>query len=193
MREKLTRHSLIHEDMKKFFEGFSPNAHPMAILSAMVASFSTYYPNADDVDRQHRAPAGQGEDDRRVLVQEVDRPAVHLSEQRPLLHRELPAHDVRRAGRALRGLADARPGAESAAHPARRPRAELLDVDGAHGGLVGSQPLRVDLGRHLRPVGPAPRRREPGGHRDARASSRRTAATTRSTSTWRRTRTRTSG
>ena len=49
-REKLTRHSLIHEDMKKFFEGFSPNAHPMAILSAMVASFSTYYPETDDVD-----------------------------------------------------------------------------------------------------------------------------------------------
>ncbi len=49
-RDKLTRHSLIHEDMKKFFEGFSPNAHPMAILSAMVASFSTYYSEADDVD-----------------------------------------------------------------------------------------------------------------------------------------------
>ena len=49
-REKLTRHSLIHEDMKKFFEGFSPNAHPMAILSAMVASFSTYYSESDDVD-----------------------------------------------------------------------------------------------------------------------------------------------
>ncbi len=49
-REKLTRHSLIHEDMKKFFEGFSPNAHPMAILSAMVASFSTYYSETDDVD-----------------------------------------------------------------------------------------------------------------------------------------------
>jgi len=46
--EKLTRHSLIHEDMKKFFEGFPPSAHPMAILSAMVASLSAYYPNNDD-------------------------------------------------------------------------------------------------------------------------------------------------
>jgi citrate synthase len=42
--EKLTRHSLIHEDMKKFFEGFPPSAHPMAILSAMIASLSAYYP-----------------------------------------------------------------------------------------------------------------------------------------------------
>ncbi|HEY8040062.1 MAG TPA: citrate/2-methylcitrate synthase, partial [Polyangiaceae bacterium] len=34
--EKLTRHSLLHEDMRHFFEGFPPTAHPMAILSAMV-------------------------------------------------------------------------------------------------------------------------------------------------------------
>jgi len=40
----LTYHSLIHEDMKKFFEGYPPTSHPMAILSAMVASLSTFYP-----------------------------------------------------------------------------------------------------------------------------------------------------
>jgi citrate synthase len=49
-REKLTRHSLLHEDMKKFFEGFPATAHPMAILSAMVASLSTYYPDDQDLD-----------------------------------------------------------------------------------------------------------------------------------------------
>ena len=48
--ETLTRHSLLHEDMKHFFEGFSPTAHPMAILSAMVAALSSYYPDALDVD-----------------------------------------------------------------------------------------------------------------------------------------------
>ena len=42
----LTRHSLIHEDMKHFFEGYPPTAHPMAILSAMVCSLSSYYPDA---------------------------------------------------------------------------------------------------------------------------------------------------
>jgi citrate synthase len=41
---EITRHTLIHEDMKKFFEGYPSNAHPMAILAAMVASLSTYYP-----------------------------------------------------------------------------------------------------------------------------------------------------
>ncbi len=47
---KLTRHSLLHEDMKHFFEGFPPTAHPMAILSAMVTALSSYYPDALDVD-----------------------------------------------------------------------------------------------------------------------------------------------
>ncbi len=49
---ELTSHSLIHEDMKKFFEGYPPTAHPMAILSAMVASLSAYYPDsAEQVDQ----------------------------------------------------------------------------------------------------------------------------------------------
>ena len=46
-RNSLTHHSLIHEDMKKFFEGSPPTAHPMAILSAMVASLAAYYPEED--------------------------------------------------------------------------------------------------------------------------------------------------
>jgi len=49
-RTQLTRHSLVHEDMKKFFEGFPASAHPMAMLSAMVASLSTYYPDDHDLD-----------------------------------------------------------------------------------------------------------------------------------------------
>lgn len=39
----LTYHSMIHEDMKKFFEGFPPSAHPMTVLSAMVSAISGYY------------------------------------------------------------------------------------------------------------------------------------------------------
>jgi len=46
-KSKLTYHSLLHEDMKKFFDGYPATAHPMAILSSMVASLSTYYPDDD--------------------------------------------------------------------------------------------------------------------------------------------------
>ncbi|CAN5768092.1 citrate synthase [soil metagenome] len=45
----LTRHSLIHEDMKRFYEGFPSTAHPMAVLSSMVLAMSSFYPDALDV------------------------------------------------------------------------------------------------------------------------------------------------
>ncbi len=47
---RLTRHTLLHEDMKKFFEGYPGGAHPMAMLSAMVASLSAYYKEDDALD-----------------------------------------------------------------------------------------------------------------------------------------------
>ncbi|MEI8079157.1 MAG: citrate synthase [bacterium] len=42
--ELLTRHSMIHEDMGQFFKNYPEHAHPMAILSAMVVSLSSFYP-----------------------------------------------------------------------------------------------------------------------------------------------------
>jgi citrate synthase len=46
-RDKMTRHTLLHEDMKKFYEGYPPGAHPMAIMAAMVASLSSFYPETE--------------------------------------------------------------------------------------------------------------------------------------------------
>ncbi|MBI5397061.1 MAG: citrate synthase [Verrucomicrobia bacterium] len=40
----LTRNEMLHEDLKYHFEGFPPNAHPMAILSSMINATSCYYP-----------------------------------------------------------------------------------------------------------------------------------------------------
>jgi len=48
----LTRHSLIHEDMKHFFEGFPSGAHPMAVLASMIVSLGTFYPDALDVNNR---------------------------------------------------------------------------------------------------------------------------------------------
>jgi citrate synthase len=56
-RQMLTRHSLLHEDMLHFYDGYPSTAHPMAILSSMVCSLSSYYPewldpnNAGQVDQ----------------------------------------------------------------------------------------------------------------------------------------------
>src|SRR5205823_1272498 len=50
----LTRHSLIHEDMKHFFDGFPSTAHPMAVLSSMVMALSTYYPEEHDINDKEK-------------------------------------------------------------------------------------------------------------------------------------------
>jgi citrate synthase len=39
----LTHHTMVHEDLKNFFQNFPHNAHPMMILSAMVACLSAFY------------------------------------------------------------------------------------------------------------------------------------------------------
>lgn len=39
----LSKHSMIHEDMLNLFDGFPGKAHPLAILSTMVMSLSSYY------------------------------------------------------------------------------------------------------------------------------------------------------
>ncbi len=41
--EKLRRHTLLHEDLKRFFEGFPRDAHPMPVLSSAVSALSTFY------------------------------------------------------------------------------------------------------------------------------------------------------
>ncbi len=45
--EKIKKEQNIHEDMKRFFDGFPITAHPMAILSAMVTSLSAYHRNTN--------------------------------------------------------------------------------------------------------------------------------------------------
>ena len=46
-RSRLTRHTLVHEDMKLFFAGLPHSAHPMISLSSMIAALSAYYPEHD--------------------------------------------------------------------------------------------------------------------------------------------------
>ena len=50
----LTYHSMLHEDMKHFFEGFPSSGHPMAILSSMVCSLSAYYPDSLEPDAHNQ-------------------------------------------------------------------------------------------------------------------------------------------
>ena len=47
---EITHHTFIHENVKKFIDGFHHDAHPMGILVSTVAALSTFYPEAKGVD-----------------------------------------------------------------------------------------------------------------------------------------------
>ena len=49
--ESITQHTLVHENMKRFFDAFPQGAHPMGMLSSMIASLSTFYPESQNSNR----------------------------------------------------------------------------------------------------------------------------------------------
>ncbi len=54
-RDSITKHTLVHEDMKQFFEAYPAKAHPMGVLASMVCSLSTFYPESLDPHRSAEA------------------------------------------------------------------------------------------------------------------------------------------
>ena len=46
-KKEIRKHANIHEDMKRFFDGFPLSAHPMAILSSMVTALSAFNPDSE--------------------------------------------------------------------------------------------------------------------------------------------------
>ncbi len=43
---QISMHTLVHEDMKKFFDGFPSKSHPMGQLSSLICSLSSFYPES---------------------------------------------------------------------------------------------------------------------------------------------------
>jgi citrate synthase len=53
--DEITRHTYVHENVKKFIDGFHHDAHPMGILVSAIAALSTFYPGAKAIsDPQDR-------------------------------------------------------------------------------------------------------------------------------------------
>ena len=46
--DQIQRHTMLHEDLKKFFDGFPKDAHPMPVLSSAVSALSTFYQSSLD-------------------------------------------------------------------------------------------------------------------------------------------------
>ena len=47
----ITKHTLIHEDMKRFYEAYPSKAHPMGIVASLLCSLSTFYPDSQNPNR----------------------------------------------------------------------------------------------------------------------------------------------
>ena len=169
----LTKHEMLHEGLYKHYDGFPSQGHPMAILSAMINAASCYNPDVikmESPETFQNAAARLLSKMRTIAAaayktsigQPLIYPKPHLDYCSNFLHMmfSIPFKDYE---------PDPDIVARAAADPraARRPRAELLDEHRADGGVERRQPVRELRGRRLRPVGPAARRRERGGDRDA--------------------------
>ena len=54
-KNEITQHTLVHEDMRIFFEAYPAKAHPMGILAASLSTISTFYPESQDPNRPQEA------------------------------------------------------------------------------------------------------------------------------------------
>ena len=52
-QDEITHHTFVHENVKKFIDGFHHDAHPMGILLSTVGALSTFYPGAKEIFDEH--------------------------------------------------------------------------------------------------------------------------------------------
>ena len=105
----VTRHTMVHDQLNRFFRGFRRDAHPMAVMVGVVGALSAFYHDSLDINN----PAHREISAFRLIAKMptiaamaykyYDGPAVHVSAQFAVLLGELPAHDVRDAGRGIQG------------------------------------------------------------------------------------------
>ena len=140
----ITLHTMLHENIKKFMDGFQYDAHPMGIFLSHRRRAVDHLPRRQARSRRRGAAAAdspadrQGAEHRRLRVPAQHRPAVRLPGQRPELHRQLPEHAVQDDRAQVPAAPGARARARRAVHPARRPRAELQhERDARHRQLAG--------------------------------------------------------
>lgn len=50
----IQHHTMVHEDLRRFFDGFPRDAHPMPVLSSAVSALSTFYQDALDPFDEHQ-------------------------------------------------------------------------------------------------------------------------------------------
>ena len=168
----ITYHTFIHENLKQFIEGFRYDAHPMGMLMASVSALSTFYPTANQISD----PENRQLQITRMIAKmptlgafayrhQQGKPYVYPDNELSYTANFL-AMLFKMSEPTVRGGRAAGQGAGGAVHPARRPRAELLDQRGPLGRLLPGRPLLGGGRRHRRALRPAARRGQRGraGH-----------------------------
>ena len=172
-REKLRRHTMLHEDMRLFYDGFPRDAHPMAILSSVCGALSTFYQDS----LSSKDPEQVDKSILRLIAKlpTIAAYAYKKSIGQPFVY---PQNDLTYCENFLR-MMFAVPSEPYEADPDFVDALNLLLIVHADHEqncststvrMVGSSRREfvcVDLGRHLRAVGPAARRGERGLRRDA--------------------------
>src|SRR6266540_6368873 len=51
---RVTRHTMVHEQMMRFFQGFRRDAHPMAVMVGCVGALSAFYHDSTDISDPHQ-------------------------------------------------------------------------------------------------------------------------------------------
>ena len=176
---EITYHTFVHENVKTFMQGFRYDAHPMGMLMASVGALSTFYPES-------RTISDEGNRHMQMVRLIAKMPtlgawAFRHAQGKPYVY---PDNDLSYAENFLAMLFKmsetevprrraAQQGARGPVHPARRPRAELLDQRGPLGRVQPGRPLLRGLGRDRRAVRAAARRGQRGSAADAAPDRRR--------------------
>ena len=152
--ENIKTHTMVHENIKNFMEGFRYDAHPMGMLVGTIGAMSTFYPDAKEIyDLESRRLQT------RRLIGKMPTLAAWAYRHTRGLPYVYPDNDLSYAGNFLSMLfkmtelqlqaqPDARARARHPVHPARRSRAELLGQRDALGGKLAGRSL---LGASRRP------------------------------------------
>ena len=59
--KRVTNHTMVHEQMSRFFQGFRRDAHPMAVMVGSVGALSAFYHDSTDISDPHQRLAGTGQ------------------------------------------------------------------------------------------------------------------------------------
>src|SRR6202049_1977076 len=171
---RVSRHTMVHEQMTRFFQGYRRDAHPMAVMVGSVGALSAFYHDSTDISDPHQRMVASI----RMIAKmpTIAAMAYKYSIGQPFIY---PKNDLDYATNFLR-MCFAVPCEDYKPNPVlarAMDRIFILHADHEQNaststarlaGPARPQPVRVQRRRHRLPVGPRARRRQRSGAEDAR-------------------------